>query len=95
MSKSILQDDKVCYICGTTASIEEHHIFGASNRKKSEKYVLKVYLCHKQHNENVPGDPGVHHSKVLNIWLKQIGQRAFIESYPGKDFLAEFGRNYL
>ena len=37
MSKSILQDDKVCYICGTTASLEEHHIFGASNRKKSEK----------------------------------------------------------
>ena len=93
MSKSIIQKDKVCYICGTTASLEEHHIFVSSN--KSEKYGLKVYLCHKHHNENIPGDPGVHHSKALSVWLKQIGQRAFMGMYPEKDFLAEFGRNYL
>ena len=95
MSKSILQDEKCCLICYSNQQIEEHHIFGASNRKKSEKYGLKVYLCHNHHNENIKGNPGVHHSREIDLWLKKMGQKAFEEHYPKKDFLAEFGRNYL
>lgn len=34
-----------CWLCGRWGWLEEHHIFGGANRKKSEKYGLKVGLC--------------------------------------------------
>lgn len=92
MSNSILTNEKRCFMCGSTIWLERHHIFGASNRKKSEKYGLWVYLCHYCHNE--PPN-GVHHNKQRSEWLKRQGQRAFIETYPDIDFLKEFGKNYL
>ena len=51
--KSIKQDEKECFICrvnydvATLYGLHEHHIFeGTARRKLSEKYDLKVYLCH-------------------------------------------------
>ena len=53
MAKSILQSDKECYLCRrfynlrTTRGLEEHHIlFGRGRRELSERYGLKVWLCH-------------------------------------------------
>ena len=89
---SIISKEKRCYLCGSENWIESHHIFGAADRKKSEKYGLKVYLCHYCHNE--PPN-GVHHNAGNNRLLKQIGQRAFMLKYPNLDFMAIFGRNYL
>lgn len=40
--KSILQDNKVCFLCGAAAT-DEHHIFGGRNRSISEKLGLKVF----------------------------------------------------
>lgn len=88
--KSILQKNKECYFCGRTTWLEEHHIFGAVNRSLSEKYGLKVWLCHNCHNE--PPN-GVHHNQENNLWLKRTGQKAF-ESLYDEDFLKIFGRNY-
>jgi hypothetical protein len=89
--KSILQEDTdYCYICGRYGT-EIHHVFGASNRKWSTKYGLLVGLCYNHHR----GNQGVHFNKELNVKLKQIGQKAFMEHYPEADFLAVFGRNYL
>lgn len=58
MAKSILQSDKECYLCRkrynlrTTRGLEEHHIlFGRGRRELSERYGLKVWLCHNHHNE--------------------------------------------
>lgn len=90
--KSILQNEKECYICKTRIWLERHHIFGGSNRKWSEKYGLTVYLCHNHHNE--PPE-GVHFSKRNGTALKQIGQTAFEACYPELDFVKIFGRNYL
>lgn len=90
--KSILQNDKRCYICGSTNWLELHHLFGASNRKKSEKYGLVVYLCHHCHNE--PPN-GVHHNRKNMDWLKQQGQKTFNQVYKDLDFIKIFGRNYL
>lgn len=89
--KSIIQQEKECFIC-KSLSVEEHHIFGASNRKLSEKYGLKVYLCHDHHNE--PPN-GVHFNKDFMLYMHQLGQRAFNENYPDKDFKSIFGKNYL
>lgn len=90
--RSIISNEKKCYLCGSVRWLELHHIFNASYRNKSTKYGLVVYLCHHCHNEP---PLGVHHNKERNTYLKQIGQQAFIKHYPNKDFLKEFGKNYL
>lgn len=92
--KSILQEEKKCYMCGTTNWLEEHHIFGGANRKKSEKYGLKVWLCHNCHNE---APYGVHHNKDNMLWLHQEGQKAYMFFYEKskEDFAKLFYRNYL
>ena len=81
-----------CEICGKWLPLEEHHVFGASNRKKSEKYGFTVYLCHDCHNE--PPD-GVHHNAKNMLRLHQIYQRKFELTHTRAEFMAEFGKNYL
>lgn len=90
--KSIMQTENKCFMCGRTDWLEEHHVFGASNRKNSEKYGLKVKLCHYCHNE--PPE-GVHHNEANNRWLKGLAQMAFIQNFEDEDFVQIFGRNYL
>jgi hypothetical protein len=91
-----LQDKKECWVCGTTQNLESHHVYeGNGRRAKSEKYGLKVYLCHNHHNENIPGDAGVHHNAVLDGVLKRMAQRKFEEVYPRELFVKEFGKSYL
>ena len=90
--KSVLQNNHECYICHNSFSLEEHHIFGGSNRKWSEKYGLKVYLCHNCHNE--PPN-GVHFNQELMEALHKIGQEKFEETHSRDEFMKLFGRNYL
>ena len=92
MAKSILQNEKYCYLCGAERMLENHHIFGGANRPKSDKYGLTVYLCHYCHNEP---PRGVHHNRHNMDLLRREGQKAFMKKYPDKDFIFEFGRNYL
>ena len=90
--KSIMQKEKVCRICGTTYNIHEHHVFfGTSNRKQSEKYGLKVYLCYEHHE----GTQGVHHNRDLDIHLKQIAQQKFEETHTREEFRQIFGKSWL
>ena len=92
-TKSILQDDlNYCYVCGRYGTEAHHVYFGSGNRKIADKHGLIVGLCYYHHRGNV----GVHGgNKELDIMLKQLAQRRFIEEYPHIDFLAVFGRNYL
>ena len=92
--KSIIQSEKECYICKNTIGLHSHHIlFGTSNRKQSEKYGLKVYLCYHHHNGS---NEAVHFNKKLDLHLKRIAQRYFEEKYGDrKEFIRVFGRNYL
>lgn len=89
--KSIVQENKECYFCGTTQCLELHHIFEGRNRQNSEKYGLKVYLCHDHHNEP---RIGVHFNPIHMKLLKIIGQLYFEKTYD-EDFLDIFRRNYL
>ncbi len=99
--QSLLQTEKECYICrnefgvSNTRYLEKHHIFGASNRNKSEQYGLWVWLDHDHHNENVRGDAGIHFNQERALKLKQEAQQAFMSAYPYLDFIELFGRNYL
>lgn len=96
--KSIIQDNKECFLCRYLYDIEnilwleDHHIFGGPNRHLSEQYGLKIYLCHKHHNE--PGF-SVHYNKDYRILIHQIGQRAFEKKYSHEEFMRLIGKNYL
>ncbi len=89
--KSILQKNKECFFCDTTIGLEEHHIFGGPNRKLSEKYGLKVWLCHRHHNEP---PLGVHFNKGIRDGLQALAQETFEEHYPELNFREIFGKNY-
>lgn len=83
-----------CFICGRECRTERHHIFGGSNRKKSEKYGLVVDLCHDCHNE--PPN-GVHFNKDTMQALHEYGQRKAMreQNWTKQDFMREFHANYL
>jgi hypothetical protein len=65
-------------------------MFGTANRKLSEKYGLKVYLCAEHHR----GNAGVHHNASLDLKLKQMAQSRFEEVHPELSFIKIFGKNY-
>ena len=95
MAKSILQtNDEICFLCGGYGACEWHHIYGGSNRQKSEQYGLKVRLHHACHNEP---PQGVHHNKEAMDYLHQIGQVKAMEYYGWTvdEFRVIFGKNYM
>lgn len=76
-------------------NLHRHEIFyGTSNRKKSIRDGLVVFLSPAMHNMS---DNGVHFNREFDIYLKQIGQKAWMDHY-GKtvdDFIRDYGKNYL
>lgn len=95
---SILQSDKSkCFRCNRICRCEEHHIFdGVRNRSKSEKYGLKVYLCHNCHNRDAK-HKSIHFDADEMLKLQKIGQLAFMNYYKksADEFRELFGKNYL
>lgn len=92
--KSLLSDERICLVCGTTQNLHKHHIFGGANRRKSERDGCWCYLCAPHHNMS---DKGVHFNKELDTRLKQRCQIKWQEVYNKSedDFIKEYGRNYL
>ena len=92
--KSIIQTKKECFFCRTTYGLEDHHIFfGEKNRRWSEKYGLKVWLCpydHRDYKNGVHGQAGWKRKQ-----LEQTGQRTFEKLYDHQKFIQVFGKNYL
>lgn len=93
--------DRTCYLCmklrndyGIKRDLEEHHVsFGSANRKLSEKFGLKVYLCGVEcHRE---GKESAHKNHDIALMLQQDAQRAFMRVYPNLDFRAIFGKSYV
>lgn len=96
--KSIIQEDREhCFICGRNAradywGLDEHHVWGAGNRKLSEKYGLKVYICHDKCHLN-----GVHKDAELNRKVQAIVQKRAMQYYgwTTQDFIRIFRKNYM
>ncbi len=91
--------NRTCFLCMKLHGdcrkfpyLEAHHVFGGANRKKSENYGLKVYLCLEHHRE---GPEAVHRNHDMMRLVQQEGQQAFHLTYPEIDFRKEFGKNYL
>lgn len=90
--KSIIQNEKECFFCGRTDRLQDHHIFfGEKNRKHSEKYGLKVWLCVEHHT----GKESVHRSAAMDKVLKMRAQAKFEETHSREEFMRIFGKNYL
>ena len=92
--KSVIQEAKECYVCHTTLGLHDHHIFyGTANRKQSEKYGMKVWLCGYHHNLS---NAGVHFNKDLDMHLKKLAQEQFESQFGARnDFRKAFGKSYL
>lgn len=99
MAKSIIQEDKKhCFLCGKNGHgdpLEEHHICGGFNRKWSEKYGLKVYLCGDACHRN--GKGSAHRNAETAQYLHETAQRKAQEHYGWTEdqFRSIFGKSYL
>lgn len=92
MTKSILQNEKRCFISGSTTGLQRHHIYFGANRRISEQNGFYVWLIPEYHNMS---DYGVHFDKAFDLKLKQDCQRKYEETHSREEFIALIGRNYL
>lgn len=96
--KSIVQPKRdKCFICGKNASadyfgLDEHHVWGGGCRNLSEKFGLKVYLCHESCHLG-----GVHKNAELNRQVQARVQAIAMKHYKWsqEDFIKLFRKNYL
>jgi hypothetical protein len=86
--------DGQCFFCENTLNLEDHHcLHGWANRKKAEKYGLKVWLCNYHHTGS---DIAVHNCKSQDRLLQEYAQRYFEENIGDRElWMKEFGKNYL
>lgn len=89
--KSIIQEDKSCYVCGKL-QVHLHHIYGGANRKTSDRNGFVVYLCPHHHNLS---NEGVHFNKELDTMLKMMCQQKYEENHTREEFMKLIGKNYL
>lgn len=90
--KSLIDNDKKCYICHTKFNIHKHHIYFGANRKNSENIGAWVYLCGHHHNQS---NDGVHFNPKLDQQLKELAQRKYEENHTRDEFMSIIKRNYL
>ena len=89
MSKSILQDEKKCFITGYEGQLDRHHVYHGPRRLAAEKYGCWVWLRHDIHME-------LHdRNKALDRMLQRTCQERFEEIYSHEEFMDVFGKNYL
>lgn len=90
---------KTCWLCGANGSadpLDKHHLFGGALRKKSERDGLYVYLCHNQCH--IFGRYAAHQCAETMQRLHEYGELKWLEERPGmtvKDFIREYGKNYI
>lgn len=90
---SVFTDDmNACIFTGST-TVERHHIFGASNRKKSEKHGFVVPLRPDLHPNGVFAGKD---AKKIDMKLKTMAQEYYEKHYGTREkFIRVFGKSYL
>ena len=83
-----MSDWQPCELCGRTAIHRHHVMFGAKNRKWSEKYGLVASLCLECHQF-------VHSNRAMDLRLKERYQSVFEVTHSREEFMKIFGRSYL
>lgn len=92
MKKSIMQDEKKCFVTGAGAEwgLDQHHCFhGTANRKMADKWGCWIWLRRDIHRE-------LHdRNKALDHMIERACQEKFEELYGHEKFMQVFGKNYL
>lgn len=93
-----MKQERVCFLCGRNGAgdpLEEHHIYNASNRSKSDKLGLTVYLCGNRCHRL--GKYAVHNNAYVMNELKRYAQREFMasEGVGLVEFRLMFGKSYI
>lgn len=89
--KSIVQDKKECYFCGSE-QVELHHIFmGQKHRSLADADGLTVWLCPSHHR----GNNGVHMNAEMRLALQKIGQKRYLQTHTMEEWMARYGKNYI
>ncbi len=90
--KSILQDEKKCFFCGTTQGLERHHVvFGSAGRQISDKLGLTVWLCSEHHR----GYYSPHQRRDIDLRLRRFAQSCYEDKHSHEEWMERVGRNYL
>ena len=90
---SVFTDDMDrCMFTGAT-NIERHHIFGGSNRKRSEEYGFIAPLRPDLHPNGVFAGKD---AKEVDLKLKTMAQEYYESHYGTREqFIKEFGKSVL
>lgn len=92
---SVFTDDMDHCIETGLPNCHRHHIFGASNRKKSEKRGFVIPIAPHLH-EFKEGSIHANPNEGLDLKWKQKAQEYYEEHYGTReDFRREFGKSYL
>lgn len=92
---SILQDEKKCFVSGSTDQLECHHIFGGTaNRKVSDENGFWVYLTADWHRHN-QGSVEKNPNAGIDKMLKEECQRMFERTSTREEFRKLIGKSYL
>lgn len=95
MSKSILQDEKKCFVTGYEGKgLHKHHIMNGPNRTFSEEDGLYVYLKSEHHIAD-SNYPTPHNDRKTDLFYKRMAQRKYEETHTREEWLSRYGRNYL
>ena len=90
--KSILQKNKECFVTGRTDGLHKHHVFeGTSNRRKSEKWGLYIWLIPELHNMS---SKGIHFNYNFDLKVKKFAQKRFVEEFGYEKWMDEFHKDY-
>ena len=93
--KSIIDNNKRCYVCGLKNNIHLHHIIFGKNRKKADEDGLTIYLCYQHHE----GTKGVHgkDGHELDLKLKKLAEEMWLIYYNKNvdDFIKRYGKSYI
>ena len=78
----------------TSKYCHRHEVLFGSNRQKSIKYGLVVFLTPEMHNMS---NSGVHFNREFDLYLKRIAQKTWQEYYnkTEDEFRKTFKRSYL
>lgn len=88
-TKSLIDNEKRCFVCHGTHNLERHHIFNGPYRSKAEKDGMWVWLCAEHHRQ-------IHAYFQMRRKLKEMGQRIYEEKIGTRqEFRQRYGKNYI
>ena len=92
--KSIIQDEKKCFITGDTKGLHVHHCLGGMNRRLADEDGLVVYLRWDYHIADSP-NATPHNNIKTDLFIKRLAQRKYEETHTHEEWMARYGKNYL